>query len=892
MAISFYGAKLLESGAVKDNKFVPFNIPVIQGYRTMGDIRNDIAPEFRNEATIEHSATDVVAIDWFGSFLSIFGRTVSDNNSDLVGQKVTFFYSANVDSKKLGFTMKLAYLSGDEYRFVVGREENGIGMFIRFDASSNAELHFYQNPNTGASSISELLLKEEALTSAAVSSGVVRNLLSIDNMLIAPYRYLRGSGYTYERYLNESNSNPNLYRAGLMSFNNWYTMLTGNYKSGNTIRLKLGVPRKGLEYIDLSLPIILSKTEAKMYTLENDPFPDVTLPYKNYASFECQYGTDILYLLDNLDGDVQTITLENGYIEVKYDKIYAGNESQSAWIYTIFHNTKGLTYASVQLGSVSKTAGNNGFGENRGLYLMCPPQYASAKPSSWGNMVGDLTAPYLYEYPNAPLCFFSEVYGRPYSSTGITYKGTSDKTLIPFFTTNYRTIAGSSVSNSLSSYTAAYATNLEAIDKAWWKSFLSGSLPRKEINIGKGSIGGGISSGGVGGSGNYNDDTSEGTGTGIFNDDTPAPVIPDNISKIPEDFVINVGKMYTLLYMDDSGVAQLANTLWQDSFTDYIKKKFSVMDPSSIVMSIKLLPYFPSISNSNLVLSNLGGFALDTPITCKQAHSYTCYDAGNINLGATDDEKNVGKYFGDFLDFTNTRIQLFLPFFGDVELSTSDVMYKNINLKASFDNMSGMVVYMLTDADTGNMIGSWTAKCSIDIPLTSGDFTGKIDSMVQAAVGAGAMALTAGASSVAFAGTVTETTAAVNAAGAISQSSVTKTGEFFNENNNNASNALNQSSKVIGNALGTRPGGSASSSYGGIAGVLSHLKPFLRITRNKAPRPANYKNIQGYPSNVTVKLSECKGYTEVNTVHLENMGNATEAEIAEITRLLQDGVVF
>lgn len=891
MAITFYGAKVLDSGAVKDNKFVQFNIPIIQNYRTMGDVRTDIAPNFRSEATIEHADTDAVAIDWCGSFLRIFGRTVSNDNSDLIGQKITFFNSNNVNSNKLGFTMKLAYVNGNEYRFVVGREENGIGIFVRFDASNNAELHFYQNPRTGASSISELLLKEEALTSSAVSSGVVRNLLSVDNMLIAPYRYLRDSIYTHERYLSESGTNPNSYRAGLMSFNNWYTMLTGKYKSGNTIRLKLGVPMKGLEYIDLSLPIILAKTEAKMYTLENDPFPDVTLPYKNYASYECQYGTDILYLLDNLNGDVQTIALENGYIEVKYDKVHAGTESHSAWVYTIFHNKKGLTYVSGQLGSVSKTASNDGFGENRGLYLMCPPRYASSNPSSWGNMVGELTAPYLYEYPNAPLCFFSEVYGRPYSSTGITYKGTSGEALIPFFTTNYRTIAGSSVSDSLASYTAAYATNLEAIDRAWWKSFLSGSLPRKEINIGKGSIGGGISGGG-GGNGGFNDDSEEDTGGGIFKDNTPTPVIPDDISKIPEDFVINVGKMYTLLYMDDSGVAQLANALWTDSFTDYIKKKFAVMDPSSIVMSIKLLPYFPSISKNNLVLNNLGGFALDTPITCKQAHSYTSYDAGNIDLGVSDNEKNAGKYFGDFLDFTNTRIQLFLPFLGDVELSTSDVMYRKINLKASFDNMAGMVVYMLTDAENGNMIGSWTAKCTIDIPLTSGDFTGKIDSMIQAAVGAGAMALTAGASSLAFAGTVTETTAVMSAAGAITQSSITKEGEFFKDNKNTPSNALNQSSKVIGNALGTRPGGSTSSSYGGIAGVLSHLKPFLRITRNKAPRPANYKNIQGYPSNMTVTLSECEGYTEVNAVHLEKMGNATEAEIAEIVSLLQDGVVF
>ena len=45
-------------------------------------------------------------------------------------------------------------------------------------------------------------------------------------------------------------------------------------------------------------------------------------------------------------------------------------------------------------------------------------------------------------------------------------------------------------------------------------------------------------------------------------------------------------------------------------------------------------------------------------------------------------------------------------------------------------------------------------------------------------------------------------------------------------------------------------------------------------------------------SNATAKLSEVSGYTEVNTVHLENMGYATEPEIAEIEEALKHGVIF
>lgn len=881
MAISFYGAKLLDSGGVQDNKFVQFNIPVILNYRSLGSVNTYVSPDFRCEATVEHANTDATPIDWLDAFLSVFGRTRSDSNHDLVNEKVTFFYESNVNAEKLGFVLKLAYQSGDEYRFLLGREENGIGMLIRFDAYSNSKLYIYQNPTTGAGSISALLDNEESLTSAAVSSGVVRNLLSVDNMLIAPYSY--NPSRTYDEYIYTNYNNVNRYRTGLMSFNNWYTMLTGKYKSGNVIRLKLGVPLKGLEYIDLSLPIILESSEAKMYTLETDPFPDKggdsTLPYKNYASFECQYGTDLLYLLDSLDPNLtHTITLQNGYIEIKYDYVYSAQSSARSWVITLYHNEKGLTYASYELTSFSKSS-DNGFSDNRGLYLMCPPNYAATNTNSWGNMVGDLTAPYLYEYPNAPLAFFSEVFNKPYTSMGLEYKGTSSDSLIPAFTTNFRNLNFGSVSESLRSYVATYATSIEAIDKEWWKSFLDGAIPRKEINVGDGSVGGGISSGG-GGNGSFDDSSDNNTSSGIFGD-TSATVIPNTISSIPSDFKVEVGKMYTLLYMDDAGIVKLADTLWKDSFTDYIKGKFNVMDPASIVMSIKLLPYFPSIDSNNLQITNLGGFALDSPITCRQAHSYTSYDAGSIDIDG---------YFDCFLDYTNTRIQLFLPFLGDVELSPSDVMNKTLNLRANFDNMSGMVVYMLTD-ENGNIIGSWSATCAVDIPITSGDYTGKIDGMIQAAVQAGAMAMTSGASSVAFSGTVTETSTVMSTDGGMSQSSVTKSGEFFN-NNKTSSNSLSQSSKVIGNALSTRPGSGTSSSYSGIAGVLSNLRPCIKITCNKSPLPEDYKQIQGYPSNVSILLSECEGYTEVNMTHLENMGNATESEISEILSLLQDGVVF
>ncbi|MEE0980499.1 MAG: hypothetical protein U0K91_02350 [Acutalibacteraceae bacterium] len=879
MAITFYGAKLRDDGSVLDNRFIEFNIAKAS-QMSFENVVDYVAPDFIAKAYVEKSALDVTPIDWHAAFLSVFDRTNSDNNDDLVGEEITFFKEANVNADRLGFTMKLVKRNGNDYTYIVGRRQNGIGMIVLFESyafGSSYKLSFIQNSTIAADTFEAMLANEETLSRASLNT--VRNLNSADKMLFAPYTTRDADSRWDMKVLGYDQNSANAGKVGLFSFNNWYTMIMGQYKTLNMISLDLAVPTKKITKIDLTLPVTLEDIEAKVYTKETNPFPDDLLPYVNYCSMEFQYGTDILYLLDDIDtSKTYTIALKNGELKIAYEDVVYSSGTRKAWVIKLLHNDISLNYVCSELKSLSHT-NEYRFEGIRGIYMTCPPDFAAAAPSQWIGLVGEINNPYLYEYPYGPLNFFSEVCNLKKASTDLTYVGVDSEVRFGVLTTNYRNLEYSSAGEMIGyGYIDCYASGVD-VDKNWWISFLEGSLPRRTINVGEGSVGGGISGSG-GGAGSFDDSSDSNTSEGIFSD--AATVIPNTISKIPNDFKIEVGQMYTLLYMDDAGIVKLAEALWKDSFLDYIKSKFSMMDPASLVMSVKLLPYFPGIDSNNLQIQQLGGFALDEPINCREAYAYTHYNAGEINIDG---------YFDCFLDYTNTRIQLFLPFVGDVELSTSDVMNHTLKLRASFDNMAGIVVYMLTD-ENDNIIGSWNATCTVDIPLTSGDYTGKIDGMIQAAVQAGAMAMTAGASSVAFAGTVTETATVMGKGGAVTQTSSMKTGEFFNENTNTASNALTQSSNVLGNALNTKPGSGTSSSYSGIAGVLSHLRPCIKITSNKSPIPADYKEIQGYPSNVSVQLSECSGYTEINTVHLENMGYATAEEIAEIEEALKRGVIF
>ena len=59
----------------------------------------------------------------------------------------------------------------------------------------------------------------------------------------------------------------------------------------------------------------------------------------------------------------------------------------------------------------------------------------------------------------------------------------------------------------------------------------------------------------------------------------------------------------------------------------------------------------------------------------------------------------------------------------------------------------------------------------------------------------------------------------------------------------------------------------------------------LQIGHNK------YNSFVGYPSNVTKLVGDLNGYTEIDSIHLENV-NATENELNEIERLLKMGVIL
>lgn len=216
--------------------------------------------------------------------------------------------------------------------------------------------------------------------------------------------------------------------------------------------------------------------------------------------------------------------------------------------------------------------------------------------------------------------------------------------------------------------------------------------------------------------------------------------------------------------------------------------------------------------------------------------------------------------FNNFLDYSPfTSIKLFLPYSGMVELDSSIVMGGTLKLSCTIDMISGNIIWFgvvenkdVTGA-TSNSIYNWIGNVSCDAPITVDDFGRKISSFISATAGA-----VSGTASISSGRPIQGVSEITNAAMIIANSSSYITAGNLTSNN----------------------------------GMGSVQYPYLIITRPKISLPSNYNSLYGRPSMKYSNFSDLNGYTEVDSMHLENMGLATQEEIDEIETLLKDGVIF
>lgn len=322
-----------------------------------------------------------------------------------------------------------------------------------------------------------------------------------------------------------------------------------------------------------------------------------------------------------------------------------------------------------------------------------------------------------------------------------------------------------------------------------------------------------------------------GGGGGDF-DNTSTPI---EIPNLPTVSAASTG-FISLFNPTLSQLNELASYLWSDLFEiDGWKKLFA--DPMDAILGLSILPVpIPTSGPKEVKVGNIGtGISLNVAST-----QFVEVDCGSIN---------VNEYWGAYLDYSPyTQCQIYLPYVGARPISVDEIMGKTINVKYHVDILTGACCCFIKCGDS--VLYTFNGQCSIPIPINSANYTSVINGIISVAASVGSMIATGGAS---------------------------------------APLAVPHLASTVANQM--KPNIEKSGAISGSGAVLNIQTPYLILTRPRQALPKNQNTFTGYPSFITVTLGELSGYTEVHSIHLENIP-ATADELSEIEALLKGGVIF
>ena len=277
--------------------------------------------------------------------------------------------------------------------------------------------------------------------------------------------------------------------------------------------------------------------------------------------------------------------------------------------------------------------------------------------------------------------------------------------------------------------------------------------------------------------------------------------------------------------------------LWSDNFVEQIKKLFN--DPMQAIIGLHKVYATPATSGAQTIKVGY----LDSGVSAKVvSNQYTTIDCGSVSLS---------EYFGNVFDYEPyTKVNLYLPFIGIVPLSVSEVMRSTIHVVYHVDVLTGacLAEVKITRDAAGGTLFQYSGNAAVQYPISSGSYMGIISGIMSIAGGVAGTIATGGAALPVLLG-----------AGA----------------------SIGRMHTDI----------SHSGSFSGNAGAMGIKKPYLIIDRPQTALAENFPNYIGYPSNTTVKLSSCHGFTRCKSVHVEGL-SATEEEKTMIETELKNGVII
>lgn len=331
------------------------------------------------------------------------------------------------------------------------------------------------------------------------------------------------------------------------------------------------------------------------------------------------------------------------------------------------------------------------------------------------------------------------------------------------------------------------------------------------------------------------DNTETGGGLGKWDDDSTERIDP------PNENDLNAAQLTDTFFMQTYRLSKtelqgLGKLLWTPNVTEALSALFK--NPLESIINLLILPFDVHRSDYRDIKlgtynTGIGGFLVD---------QYTTIDCGVLD---------VPEKWGGALDY-ETRILLYLPFIGTKELDITDVIGGQLGIKYLVDVLTGACVAFVAvkRGDLESVLYQFTGNCAYSFPLTQANYNTFYSALLASTATVATGIATGGAS----------TPMLVGAGASVAMSAKTH---------------VNHSGNLAGNT-----------------GYMGIKKPYIILSRPIQALPADFGKYKGYQSHITKKLSECKGYTEVEYIHLDGINRATSAELAQIESLLKGGVII
>lgn len=369
-----------------------------------------------------------------------------------------------------------------------------------------------------------------------------------------------------------------------------------------------------------------------------------------------------------------------------------------------------------------------------------------------------------------------------------------------------------------------------------------------------------------------------------------------------------------------SQLQALANYMWtDDTFLQTLinHAKQLLEDPVEAIISLSLVPVpVPNGTAQEVKVLFIPTGVSMPPVT----NQFVEVDCGTLSLPVEDQ-------YGAALDFNPyTKIDLYLPYIGQVSIDVDEVMYKTMHCVYRVDVVTGMCVAIIS-VGTGTdetVLYQFAGHCGVQMPLNSADFSGWVGAIVTAAKTIGGLAAAgaggAGPAAALIGGpspSTSKTTRTTQGGGYSFQSSQTgrnpSTGRQITLGTESrartnlpevvttthettpasfgelaARGTANTVDAIIGSKMHFEHAGSFSGNSGYIAGVR---RPYAILKRPRQCYPENYASYRGFPAMIYMNLGDCTGYTEVHDIHLTGI-SATNPELGELAQLLKTGVIL